>query len=149
MVGLSEKPRRVVLAEDCATVRQTVKALLERGHMDVVGEAMDGDEAVRLVTLLHPDIVVLDREMPRMDGFEAAREISRADGHPPMILLTIQLAAHHIAMGLQAGIRGFVVKKDATDELRRAIEEVSQGHTFLSASATSVMNDALADRQAG
>lgn len=140
-----EEPRRIVLADDCAAVRQTVRTLLEREHMDVVGEAMDGNEAVRLVASLHPDVVVLDRSMPRMDGFEAAREISRADGHPPMILLTIQLAAHHIAMGLQAGILGFVVKKDATGDLTRAIEHVSHGHTFVSASATGLMDDTFPD----
>src|SRR6185436_15613103 len=107
--------QRILLAEDCPSIRQNVRALLEREQFDVVGEAGDGGEAVRLTATLHPDVVVLDRAMPNVDGFQAAVEISRMTDRPHMILLTIHIAPHHVARGFAAGIRGFVTKQDAPE----------------------------------
>ena len=137
----TSSPRRILLAEDCPAVRRSVKALLERNHFDVVGEAGDGGEAVEMAAKLRPDVVVLDRAMPRVDGFEAARLISRSIDHPPLILLTMEVAEHHIRRGMQVGIRGFVGKMEAADELGRAITEVASGRTFLSASALRLVLD--------
>ena len=142
MDGQPDTARRILLAEDCPIVRDSVRALLERDHFTVVGEAVDGAEAVRLAAALRPDVVVLDRAMPGLNGFEAARAISRTCPHPHMILLTIHLAAHHVVIGMQSGIRGFVSKMDAADELARAVAEVSCGRTFFSASAARVMREA-------
>ena len=142
MSGTLEVVRaRILLAEDCPAVRQSVKALLERDQDDVVGEAGNGDEAVRMALSLRPDVVVLDRAMPLVDGFQAARRISTSSNPPHLILLTIHLAPHHVAAGIAAGIRGFVSKQDAADDLIRAVREVSRGNTFLSASATRLLHD--------
>ena len=143
MVGL-EIPR-ILLAEDSPAVRATVKKLLERDYFDVVGEACDGREAVRMATSLRPDVIVLDRVMPHMGGFEAAYQIGRSGASPRMILLTIHLAAHHIVRGMQVGIRGFVSKTDAADQLVHAVQEVCLGGTFFSATALRVMRDAHMD----
>jgi two-component system, NarL family, invasion response regulator UvrY len=146
MVRQPDIPRRILLAEDCPAVRQSVRALLEREGFDVVGEAADGEEAVRVAQALHPDVVLLDRVMPKLNGFEAAREIARRRRHPHLILLAIDVAAHHVVMGLRLGIRGFVSKSDAADELVHAVDEVTHGRIFLSASASRVVREAhLAD----
>jgi DNA-binding NarL/FixJ family response regulator len=142
-------PRRIVLADDCPAVRTSVKALLVRDHFDVVGEASDGCEAVQMARSLHPDVVVLDLAMPHLDGFEAAHEIGRSEASPRMILLTIHLAAHHIVRGMQVGIRGFVSKIDAADELVHAVQTVCLGRTFFSASALRVIRDAQLDTAPG
>ena len=134
-------PLRIVLADDCPAVRASVKALLARDQFDVVGEASDGCEAVRMAGSLHPDVVVLDRAMPHLDGFQAAHEIGRYEASPRMILLTIHLAAHHVMRGMQVGIRGFVSKRDAADELAHAVQTVCLGRTFFSSGALSVMRD--------
>jgi DNA-binding NarL/FixJ family response regulator len=125
--------QRIVLAEDCPSVRRSVRALLEREQFEVVGEAGDGVEAVHLTAALQPDVVVLDRAMPNADGFQAAVEISRLAGRPHMILLTIHIAPHHVTRGVAVGIRGFVTKQDAPEDLVRAVHEVTLGRTFLSA----------------
>jgi len=145
----SETSRRIVLADDSPAVLASVKALLERDHFDIVGEASDGCEAVRMAQSLHPDVVVLDRAMPHLDGFAAAHEIGRSEASPRMILLTIHLEAHHVVRGMQEGIRGFVSKTDAAEELVPAIQTVCQGGTFFSARALRVMRDAHMDTDPG
>ena len=116
--------------------------LLERAHFEVVGEVDDGDAAVRMVEALQPDILILDRAMPKLDGLEVAREISRRPEHPQMILLTVYVAAYHVLAGIERGIRGFVAKNDAADELLTAVNAVSDGQTFLSTSAVRAMYEA-------
>jgi two-component system response regulator EvgA len=144
-----ETARRIVLADDCPAILASVKALLERDHFEVVGEASDGCEAVRMAGMLHPDVVVLDRAMPQLDGFEAAHEIGRNEPSPRMILLTNHLAAHHIVRGLREGIRGFVSKSDAGDDLAQAVRIVCLGGTFFSAGARRAMRDAHIDTDPG
>jgi two-component system, NarL family, nitrate/nitrite response regulator NarL len=148
LAGL-ETPPRIVLADDCPAILASVKALLVRDHFDVVGEALDGCEAVRMAAALHPDVVVLDRTMPHLNGFEAAHEISRSGASPRMILLTNHLAAHHVVRGLREGIRGFVSKRDAADELVHAVQTVCLGGTFFSAGALRVMRDDHLDTDPG
>jgi DNA-binding NarL/FixJ family response regulator len=129
------KRARIVVAEDNPALRTAVRIILERHQCEVIGEARDGIEAVQLAAALRPDIVVLDRSMPRADGFEAAREISRWDEPPCMIMLSLDLPPYHVALGVQLGIRGFIRKKDVVDELPSALEEVCLGGTFFGVGA--------------
>src|SRR5712664_4467564 len=87
-VARNEMPIRVVLADDHALVRQGLKALLELEGFQVVGEASDGQEAVRLLPSLHPDVAVLDISMPLLNGVDAARELQKASPKTKIILLT-------------------------------------------------------------
>lgn len=148
MAGLKTSPR-IVLADDCPAILASVKAMLERDHFDVVGEACDGCEAVRMAGRLHPDVVVLDLAMPRLNGFEAAHEIGRSEPSPRLILLTAHAAAHHVVRGLQEGILGFVAKVDAGDELVHAVRTVCLGGVFFSAGARRAMRDAHLDTGPG
>lgn len=148
MAGLNTPPR-IVLADDCPAILASVKAILVRDHFDVVGEAADGCEAVRMAGTLHPDVVVLDRSMPHLDGFEAAHEIGCDQTPPRMILLTAHLAAHHVVRGLREGIRGFVSKSDAGDELTQAVRTICLGGVFFSAGARRAMRDAHLDTDPG
>jgi DNA-binding NarL/FixJ family response regulator len=126
---------KILLADDCATVRETIRGLLQRDGFDIVGEAMDGADAVRLVDLVLPDVVVLDCCMPHMTGIVAARTIRGRHPQMRLILLTTSLTEDHVLTGLDAGVRGFVVKSDAADDLADAIRRVWSGNTFVSRSA--------------
>jgi DNA-binding NarL/FixJ family response regulator len=122
---------RVVLADDHAVVREGVKLLLEMEGFEVVGQAADGLEAVRLVRELNPDIAVLDRSMPLLNGVDAAREIRRAFPEARLILLTMDTDENHLLEALRAGFRGCVLKSYAARELIQAIRAVMRGGTYL------------------
>ena len=125
-------PIQVLLADDHLIVRQGLKALLEREGFTVVGEAVDGHEAVRLAQALHPDVAVLDLAMPLLNGLDTAREILRISPRTRTILLTMHPEDHYIFEALRAGIEGYVLKTQAAEDLVRAIREVFRGMIYLS-----------------
>lgn len=123
---------QILLADDHLIVRQGLKALLEREGLDVVGEAPDGLEAVRLARDLHPDVAVLDIGMPLMNGLDAAREILQASPRTKAILLTMHTEDHYVLEALRAGVTGYVLKTKAAGDLVQAIQEVAGGAIYLS-----------------
>jgi two-component system response regulator NreC len=125
-------PIQVILADDHQIVRQGLKVLLEGQGFEVVGEASDGQQAVRLAEQLHPDVAVLDLAMPLLNGLEAAREIQRVSVKTKPIILTMHAENHYILEGLHAGAKGFVMKTHATEDLVQAIREAARGRTYLS-----------------
>jgi DNA-binding NarL/FixJ family response regulator len=132
---------RILLADDHCIVRQGLRALLERAGFDVVGEAADGLEAVRLAESLTPDAVVLDLIMPTLNGLDAGRQILVRQPAMPILLLTMHTEEAHVAAALRAGIRGYLLKTQAADDLARAIRDVVRGHLFLSAAVARVVVD--------
>jgi two-component system response regulator NreC len=123
---------RVVLAEDHALVRQGVRALLERAGFEVVGEACDGHEALRLVTTVRPDVAVLDIGMPSLNGLAAAREIQKASPRTRTILLTRHDEVQYVTEALRAGVNGYLLKSQAATDLVEAIQQVGRGGMYLS-----------------
>ena len=118
--------QRVLLADDHIMFRQSLRGLLEREGFNVVAEAGDGREAVLMTQAHDPDLAILDLAMPLLDGPDAAQEIARIDPGIRTILLTMHSEEPYIAKALQAGIRGYVLKTQATTDLMDAIRQVSQ-----------------------
>ncbi len=135
-------PPLIILADDHQIFRQGLKALLARESLEVVGEASDGREAVRLATDLRPDVAVLDFAMPLLNGLHAAREIHQVSPRTRTILLTVHTEDHYVLESVRAGIRGYVVKTQAAEDLVRAIHEVSAGQIYLSPSVSRALVDA-------
>lgn len=135
-------PLRVLLADDHQIVRDGLKALLAREEIAVVGEAGDGQEAVRLASALSPDVVVMDLTMPILNGLDAAREILRVAPRTGVVLLTMHAEDHQIITALRAGVRGYVIKTQAADELVRAIRDVAGGGVHLGSGASTVLVEA-------
>jgi two-component system, NarL family, response regulator NreC len=136
------RPRRVLLADDHVIFRQGLRGLLERAGFDVVAEAADGREAVRLTQQLSPDVAILDFAMPFLDGSDAAREIARASAGTHSILLTMHSEEPYIVKALQAGVRGYVLKTQSASELVEAIQEVVRGAIYLSPDVSSAIAQA-------
>jgi DNA-binding NarL/FixJ family response regulator len=106
----------------------------------VIGEAGDGAEAVRVAETLKPDIAVLDLVMPTLNGLDAGRQILQRTS-TKVILLTMHTGEHHVAAALRAGIRGYLLKSQAAEDLVHAIKEVARGQTFLSPEVSRMVVD--------
>ena len=128
--------QRILLADDSAAVLELVRTFLEAEGFAVVGSAANGVEAADLARTVLPDIAVLDVAMPLMNGIEAAERIHLECPGVHVILLTAYSTEQLIVKAFRAGIRGYVVKGDAPDDLVRAIWEVSRGNMFLSPSVS-------------
>ncbi len=139
-------PIRIVLADDHVLVRQGLKSLLEREGFQVVAEASDGQEAVRHVASLEPDIAVMDISMPTLNGLNAAHEISRSSPKTKTILLTQHDEGQYIREALEAGVRGYVLKNQVASDLLLAIRQVSRGQVYLSPGVSSAVMEAYQSR---
>ncbi|MFI4920953.1 MAG: response regulator [Gammaproteobacteria bacterium] len=123
---------RVLLADDHPMFRQGLKALLEREGFEVVGEAADGHEAVKLARKLAPNVAIMDIGMPMLNGIDAAREIIKQAPGTQVVLLTMYEEEAYVLEALRAGIRGYVLKAQAAADLVAAIREVMRGAVYLS-----------------
>jgi DNA-binding NarL/FixJ family response regulator len=143
---------RVVIADDHGLMRAGVKALLQATEdIDVVGEAEDGDEAIREVRRLEPDVVLMDVAMPGLGGLEATLIIRKEKPEVKILVLTQYDDREYVSRFLKAGVSGYVLKKAAASELVAAIRAVQRGGLVLDPEiARDVMHeqgrDAPADR---
>ena len=134
---------RVLLADDHQIVRQGVRGLLEAAGHEVIGEASDGREALKLARMLNPDIAVLDLSMPLLNGLDAAREMRRQAPDIRTILLTMYTDKGYVLQALRAGTRGYVLKTQAAEDLITAIREILRGETYLSPGVAASVVDAV------
>jgi DNA-binding NarL/FixJ family response regulator len=124
---------RILVADDHALMRAGLCRLLSATpHLDVVGEAADGEDAVALARALRPDLVLMDLAMPRLGGIEATRRIVAAQ-RGVHVLIVSQLASElPVEEALRAGARGYVLKSASPEELLRAVASVSAGNSYFS-----------------
>ncbi len=135
-------PLRIVLADDHILVRQGLKSLLEREGLQVVSEASDGQDALRYVESLLPDIAILDISMPTLNGLNAAQQMSRSCPKTKVILLTQHCEMQYVREALNAGVKGYVLKNQVASDLLLAIQQVSRGQIYLSPGVSSAVVEA-------
>jgi two-component system response regulator NreC len=122
------EPIRILIADDHAMFRSGLRALLEaESHIDVVGEAANGDEAVDQARSLRPDVVLMDLSMPGSGGLEATRRIAALELDSKVLVLTVHAEEEYLVPVIQAGASGYLTKTSADRDLIEAIRVVSRG----------------------
>ena len=143
------KPIRILIADDHGIVRTGLRLQLERKEgFQVVGEAADGREAVRMAEELVPDVVIMDIAMPNLNGIQAASQIVKSLPKTEIIILSMHSDETYITRTLAAGARGYLLKENAEVDLYRAVEVVAQGKPFFSpAIANTLLEDYMCQMQ--
>ncbi len=133
---MTDAPIRVLLADDHQLVRTGFRVILEiEDDIEVAGEASDGRQAVDLARRLRPDVVLMDVEMPGMDGLEATRRITAEDG-PSVLILTTFDRDEYLFAALQAGASGFLLKNGTPEALTEAVRVLARGDALLAPEIT-------------
>jgi DNA-binding NarL/FixJ family response regulator len=129
-------PLRVLVVDDQELVRVGFRMILERGGLDVVGEAVDGAAAVALAEALEPDVVLMDIRMPVLDGIEATRRILAARPETRVVVLTTFDLDEYVLAAVRAGANGFLLKDLAPADLVHAVGVVARGDALLAPALT-------------
>jgi DNA-binding NarL/FixJ family response regulator len=133
---------RLLLADDHPLVLESMKQLLEP-EFSVVGTAQTGQQVLEEAEKLHPDIVLLDANMPGMSGFEAARRLKNLLPTVKIIFVTMLTEAIAVSEGFRAGAMGYVLKQDASDELLAAVKSVLANRRFVSSKLDTEVREAM------
>jgi DNA-binding NarL/FixJ family response regulator len=135
----------IVVADDHKIVREGLVKLLEgRTDFSVIGEAADGEEAVKMVLEKKPDIVIMDIWMPRLSGIDATRRIAKRGSQTKVLVLSMHESRTYVEEVLRAGASGYIVKNSASSDLLQAIDAVQGGASYLSPAITQQVVDAIA-----
>lgn len=132
---------RLMLADDHRMLREGLRRSMSDQGFDVVGEARDGDEAVRLAEELTPEVILMDVTMPEIDGVEATRQIKKLLPEIRIVMLTMHADQEVLASAIRAGASGYLVKDCSTEEIASAVRMAVSGETALSPQLAASMLD--------
>lgn len=136
---------RVIIADDHHLIRKGIRAVLEaEKDIEIIGEAQDGQQVVKMVEELVPEVVIMDISMPRMDGIQATGRICAMDIPTEIVMLSVHDDAIIVQQLLNAGIKGYLLKESFLGELILAVRAASMGKVYLSPSiSNSVLNNLM------
>lgn len=141
------KPIRVVLIDDHQLVRAGLQALLrDLAGVEVVGEAGDGREGLRLIATHQPDVALMDIMMPSMNGLEATARVVKECPHTRVIILSVNAGEEYVLQSLRAGAAGYLLKNITPAELETAIRAVARGERYLTTAVSRHVIDAYLER---
>jgi two-component system response regulator NreC len=124
---------RIAIADDHGVMREGLRLQLQQHEgFEVIGEATDGREAVKLAAELLPDVIIMDIGMPNLNGIEATAQIIKKNPKIGVIFLSVHSDEEYLLRALNAGARGYLLKESAHLDLKRAVESVAQGNSFFS-----------------
>src|SRR5680860_37508 len=137
MAAMGARPKKVVLCDDHEIVREAIKArMAESTAIEIVGEAADGAEVINVVRKLKPDVLIIDVELPERDGIETTKVVLDRMPELKVVIFTAHAQPDLLALALQAGATGYVLKSAPAEEIAKAVEAVCAGDTYLGGSFT-------------
>ena len=138
---------KVMIADDHSLIREGIKQLLEfDGSIEVVSEAANGIECLGKLEDSVPDILLLDINMPEMNGLEVLDEIKKKDYDIKVLILTVHNELEYLVKAVDIGVDGYILKDARSDELKKAIQSVLSGENYIQASLIPALNNRLANR---
>jgi DNA-binding NarL/FixJ family response regulator len=131
---------RVVLADDHVFVRDGIKSLLENeANIEVVGEATDGIEALKIVETTKPDLLILDIRMPNMTGIEVVEKLRSQNNPIKIVMLSMHESEEYVLKSVKAGADGYLLKGSSKEEFLKALHSVSEGGKYFSGDISSIL----------
>src|SRR5438309_4052214 len=134
-----DQPVRLLLADDHRMLRESLRRAMEDNGFDVVGEAPDGAEAVRLAEELRPDVILMDVTMPVLDGVEATRQVRDRVPGTQVVILTMHADREVLVDAIRAGAAGYLVKDCSTEDVVDTVRKAASGETALSPELAATM----------
>lgn len=133
-------PIRVVIADDHVFVRDGIKSLLENeGNIEVVGEATDGQEALKMVEINQPDLLILDIRMPNLTGIEVVEKLRSQNNSVKIVMLSMHESEEYVLKSIKAGADGYLLKGSSKEEFLKALHTVSDGGKYFSGDISSIL----------
>ena len=138
---------RVMLVDDHTLIREGIKQLLEfDGFTEVIDQASDGAECLEKLQYVQPDILLLDINMPNVNGIEVLEEIKKKDIPVKVLMLTVHSEAEYIIQAVDNGANGYILKNSGSEELKKAIQSVMEGDSYIQPSLIPSLNSRLVNR---
>ena len=138
---------KVMLVDDHALIREGIKQLLEfDGSIDVIEQASDGAECLEKLQHVQPDILLLDINMPNVNGIEVLQEIKKKNIPVKVLMLTVHSEAEYLVQAVDIGANGYILKDSGSEELKKAIQSVMDGDSYIQPSLIPSLNSRLVNR---
>ncbi len=138
---------KVMIADDHSLIREGIKQLLEfDGTIEVMAEASNGVDCLKQLKNIHPDVLLLDVNMPEKNGLEVLEEIKRKNYDIKVLILTVHNELEYLLKAVDIGVNGYILKDSESSELKKAIQAVLSGENYIQASLIPALNNRLANR---
>ncbi len=140
-------PARIIIADDHSMVREGLKGLLELdGEVEVIGEASNGIECLKLLKSVVPQVLLLDINMPEMNGLQVLEKIKKDNINVKVIILTVHNEIEYLLKAVDIGIHGYLLKESEASELKKAIFTVVNGETYIQPNLIPILNSKIIER---
>ena len=141
-------PVKVILADDHSMIREGIKQLLEiTGEIQVVGEAADGIECINVLKKVKADILLLDINMPKMNGLQVLEKINRVQKNIKVLMLTVHNEIEYLIKAIDIGIDGYLLKDSGSAELKKAIFSIYNGEKYIQPELIPLLNQKLVEKE--